>query len=466
MKYTTHLGFIVTTLSTEEITIDRGALRFCNLCFQSASNKCDPAPRVTIVWIFRRHHRLFALTLAVLWPVAPKVCLAANQSNDLAIQFLDDADDGRLDELSLLEAGLIASGVDDAAEIEDYRKRFEELASDLAKQLSDDMQTLAAAERAFGFLHERLLTGEYRAECTEVQAAFESGDYNCVSATLLYHCLCRQHGLDPTPVATNTHVRTRFTDQDMDVETTCNDWFDVVRQDPSALFLRSKLQATRELTDTQLVSKIYYNRGVTLLEEDQFADAVELLEMSLKLDNADQPAKANWCAALNNWALAECDAGQFEHAVELVRKGLDAHADYQPFLANDLHIHQKWAMALCTRRQFEEAAAAFETAHRRRPDVALFDQGRFAIYRQWADALFAARDYASAWRLFARTSKLATEHDAVARLQAEALHRAVDELMKAGNRAKAERLVRNGLRRLPRNPALQQQYRRLTKSAS
>jgi len=448
-----------------------GALCFCNLCFQSADKPTPFSLRLrhfgTIVTVFSRQPELFAAILLIvgLAAVAPTAGDENGQSARARWRVLADAADGAFDDLSLLEAGLIASGVDDPALVAGYVNRFEELATGLSERRSADASAPEAAELAFQFLHERLLTGEYLSACTEVQHAFDRGDYNCVSATLLYQVLCRSHGLTPVAVAVSTHVRSRFAKHDMDVETTCDDWFTVRREDPSVQFLRTHLQTTRELSDVQLVSKIFYNRGVSQLEAKRFAEAFELLETSLELDPDDPLAVENWCAALNNWALAECDAARYEQALQLIAKGLAGDSDYAPFLANDLHIHQKWAMALCRRQQFARAVEVLNEAHARRPDVRLFDQGRFAVYQQWAGALFADQAYDQAWQLFEETAATHRSRPELKAFQTQALGQAIHSRIQSGNGSAAARLVQGGLRRLPDNAALLEQQRRLTKAA-
>ena len=121
--------------------------------------------------------------------------------------------------------------------------------------------------------------------------------------------------------------------------------------------------------------------------EENAPAAVEVLQIADRLDPEARSAAANLRAAINNWALFECEQERFQQAAALIRQGLAKDPNYSPFLANDLHIHQRWAMHLCHDQHFSEALTVLDQAHARRPDVDLFNRGQLAVYREWTDAL-------------------------------------------------------------------------------
>jgi tetratricopeptide (TPR) repeat protein len=390
--------------------------------------------------------------------VTPTSRVCADEITATEQRLLVDAADGVLDQFSLLEGSLIASGVSDAEQMERYRADFARrtaIALDIGRV---EASGNAKFERVHDFLHHEFLTGEYQSSCTELDRAFDNGDYNCVTATILYHCISQVRGLTPVAVATSTHVRSRFLAeptqeaQTFDVETTCREWFDVVRRDPHAQKFRTEQQVTRQLTDVELLAKIYYNRGVSLLEKKAFADALALLRTSQLLDPTDAPTRENIAAGMNNWALAECDARNFARAVELVLEGCGKYPEFVPFLANDVHIHQRWAVALCEQRRFAEAMQALHTAHLRRSDVALFDHGRRAVLAQWATSLFENGELESASQLFAEATKWFDESSEISRCRSIAVQEAAASLASRGRNDEANRLVRWGGELDPTNP--------------
>ncbi|MCB9873929.1 MAG: tetratricopeptide repeat protein [Planctomycetaceae bacterium] len=373
----------------------------------------------------------------------PTVC--ANELFATERELLADAADGSLDEFSLLEGSLIASGVTDRDQLEQFTSAFATRIAAKRPACSGGVSATASPEQIYNLLHEEFLTGQYYSTCTEVNRALDDGDYNCVTATVLFHCVGESFGLTPVAVATSTHVRSRLVaDKPFDVETTCRDWFQVVRRDPNTQIFRSEQQVTRQLTNVELLAKIYYNRGVSLLENKAFADAIALLKTSQLLDPVDAPTRENIAAGMNNWALAECDANNFAHAVELVQQGLSKYPEFAPLLANDVHIHQRWAVALCEEHRYSEAMQALHAAHLRRADVALFDRGRTAVLAQWATALFEKGELETASKLFTAANGWFDELSEISRCRSIAVQEAAASLARRGRTDEANRLVRWG----------------------
>jgi len=212
----------------------------------------------------------------------------------------------------------------------------------------------------------------------------------------------------------------------------------------------------------QLLGKIYYNDGVALLEAGQFAEAVRALRISHQFDAGDRAARDNLLAGLNNWSLAEEDAGRLPLAAELVERGLRLEPTYAPLLANDLHIHQKWALELCDAGRYEEALELLERRHARRPDVRLFDLGRFAVIALWSESLFRGGQFEEAFRVLDGARTMWSDNGELRGYEENLVSRSVATLLRSGRREQALGLSALGLERLPGSERLQRQYRDLT----
>ena len=354
--------------------------------------------------------RLFSL--ALLLACLPCLTASADESlNSLREQLVIDAEDGRLDDFTLLEGSLIASGVSERSSLTRYltvyqHHEFEALAEAI------DLAPEQRSAQLFDYLHERMLTGEYIADRTELDLTLADGNYNCVTATVLYCELCRAARIDSQAVAAPGHVFGQITlaKQTHPIETTCGGWFSLLDDDQrsEALAQRRGKQGGEErtLSDIELIAKIFYNRGVFLLERDRHAEAIALIRLSLRLDPFDIAAKANLLAAFNNWALAECENRNWEEAIRLIQTGLQIDPHYEALLANELHAHHGLAMSLCGEGRYAEAAALLEAGYARRPEAPLFSDGRFAIYRSWTESLLRQGRRAEATRVISHVQQI------------------------------------------------------------
>ena len=313
-------------------------------------------------------------------------------------RLLDDARDGRLEEFGLVEAALIAGGIDRPPRRQELGARFNEICARSLIHVKNtgggtaaEQPTWQRVRSLFQFMHQEVLTGQYQVSASRLSRTLQRGSYNCVTATVLFNSLCEAHGLSASAVVVRGHVFSRVhAAEAIDIQTTCPRWFDSAeaRRRPATLPNSLREISPREITAVQLIGKIYYNRAVSELHRERFAEAVDLLALSLMLDPADSSAQENLLAALNNWSLHACQDGHFAHAAGLVRRGLAINPDYAPLLVNDVHIHERWAVSLCDEDRHEAALSLLERGYARRPEVALFDDGRAAICDLWAERLF------------------------------------------------------------------------------
>jgi tetratricopeptide (TPR) repeat protein len=314
-------------------------------------------------------------------------------------ELLEDCRDRRLDRHNLLEASLIAGNIYSKDELKRSHQQLNQLLLELSATYPDkaDNETPLHRRSALLFeeMHRRILTGQYRAECTELPDTLERGDYNCVTATLLYQWICRNHQLPVVAIAVPGHVFCQLSPSGdsaaLDVQTTCPDWFRKSPQERASMgdgALPSAAAAPRRtLSDIELLGKVYYNRGVTALERDEFSEARRLLSIARRLDPGDAPAKNNLLAGLNNWALALSDQGQFASAIAKLDECRLCDARFAPLLANELHIHERWARSLCDDGRYGEAITTLEQAAEQRPEQPMFRKGLANIYGLWTASL-------------------------------------------------------------------------------
>ena len=194
-------------------------------------------------------------------------------------ELLSDLADGQLDQHPLLEAALIIGGTKSRDSMQVARQRWNSILIELESVLSPTATPQEKAANVFRFMRERILTGEYSVSCNALQRALYDGDYNCVTATILYCCLANHCDLSVRPVSVPGHVRCRLIDNPpQTIETTDPVWRAIGA--PNTRDAAASMQSGRLLNPVQLLAKLFYNRGLTLLSERQFEQALAATELS------------------------------------------------------------------------------------------------------------------------------------------------------------------------------------------
>jgi tetratricopeptide (TPR) repeat protein len=340
-------------------------------------------------------------TAAVLEP-APPPCLEGHVC-PLEARLFADAADGRLEEFSPFAAALVAGGVEDPRVLRRYEERQAALLEELRRSGKLTGPPRRQAQVVFEFMHRRVLTAGYRTDCTDLRSALDRGRFNCVSASVLFNCLAGEVGLAVCGLEIPGHAMSRvlLPDGPLDVETTCPRWFQLLGDPqkqaelveksigPAAASARSR---AREVSPVEMAAMIYYNRGVDLLAERRFDQALSANAKALRLDPRSATARGNLLATINNWAIALGSSQRYAEAVALLREGLWLDPGYETFAPNYVHVHHQWVEQLCRSGRFEEALEVLTRAAAEMPDREYFRQAASAVYRRWAEASPAQRE--------------------------------------------------------------------------
>ena len=314
-----------------------------------------------------------------------------------------DAADGRLDEHSLLQAALVASGVSRETTIHEYENQVAALVVRLRKSGKLTETPYQRAQAVFEFMHQHALRGGYSIHCTDLRTTLDEGRFNCVSGSVLFNHLAGEVGLVARGLEIPGHAMSRLTlpEKSLDVETTCPRWFRLIDdpeqraelvkrtigRDPS----RHHAEA-REISPVEMVAMIYYNRGVDLLAEKRFEEAAVANAKALRLDPASTTARGNLLATINNWAIDLGHEQKFAEAADLLRKGLAFDPHYETLALNYIHVHHQWVGHLCGAGAFEEALAVLARAAAELPGRDYFRRAPAEVYRRWARWHFAQGD--------------------------------------------------------------------------
>jgi hypothetical protein len=354
--------------------------------------------------------------------LSPRLCA-------LEQRLFDQIHDGRFGEFSLLEAGLIAGGVDRDDELRRYCKRFDALVESLRRSGKIPGAPRERAQAVFSFLHQSILRGGYDLQASDVRQAFDHGRFNCVTASLLFNCLAERFQLRAVGLEIPGHAMSRLElpEETLDIETTCPRWFTLidragrprgavaansprtadspqaekeptVQAEPAVQGLARDAEQDggraagrgaaagdrRQVTEVELVATIYYNRGVDLLAEKRFAAAAAANAKAVRLDPNNATAKGNLLATINNWAIELGMSGEYEQAAELLRLGLATDARYEAFHSNYVQLFRQWSEYLCRSGRYEDAARLLARAAQEQPGEGFFREAAIEILHRWA----------------------------------------------------------------------------------
>jgi hypothetical protein len=237
-----------------------------------------------------------------------------------------------------VSAALIASGETSDVRLAEARRRYLAVRGAILRSVAQRPPgELPAALHAE--LHEKILIGSYQAGATDLRIALLRGDFNCLSALVLYYDLCQAVELPVEIWLAPGHVHLRLaSDGARAIEPSARVFVGAPGRGalPAAAgaVRRSPISAARQLTPVQLLGKFYYNRGVAALAARHYAVGLAQLRTSLALDRADADAKQNLAAGLNNWAIEEFRARRYQEAARLIRQGLEVAPNFGPLVAN------------------------------------------------------------------------------------------------------------------------------------
>jgi hypothetical protein len=303
-------------------------------------------------------------------------------ASPLEAQLLEDMADGQLQQFSLLEAALIASGVDNPSVLRSYTERFSAILQCSFEVGQDQVPDAVHEARAIlDWLHRHVLTGDYQPACTEINRTLETGNFNCVTSTILYRCLADAHGVTVETLSQPDHVFCRVPGSPpIIIQTTSPtgviDLASSAGPLPTEMVSNATQSPERVLSDVQLVAKIYYNRGVLLLEDYAYAAALAWLSRATHLDTQDATARSNLLACINNGAIYQAHTGDFPSALRLLEQGKMIAPNYEAFYQNEVFVYYSWARHLSAQQRFAEALEVLDEAAGRYPAVPAFARGR------------------------------------------------------------------------------------------
>ena len=245
----------------------------------------------------------------------------------------------------IFDESLRATGMLDTDQREKATQRFD----DLARQLARTVGSTSSPERRAERLHRRLHASTfklYRAEADSPLGVLTTGDYNCVSASLVEGLLGRALGLDTWIIAGPQHVFLRVelpAGRSVDIETTAPDGFDARRNAGRAgrVLLAYKLATPEEISarGSRAIVDLYrgigapialehapafvwHNSGKRALERGDAGSAAVFFQEAAQRHPAVSMGLEGTETALAQAFRIAYDAAQFDDAYDIAAMGV------------------------------------------------------------------------------------------------------------------------------------------------
>lgn len=145
---------------------------------------------------------------------------------DLELDLFKNGKNKNWEGKTLINAALIAEGIIDEQKRNDFLDRYSKISQDLKKRIVRYSDPKIRTRFVFEYMHRIILKGKYNLNLSVISEVFNAGNYNCVSATILFNALAQEVGLNAIALETTGHAKSRvlYENEFLDIETTCPRW--------------------------------------------------------------------------------------------------------------------------------------------------------------------------------------------------------------------------------------------------
>jgi len=296
-----------------------------------------------------------------------------------------DITDQQLDDFSHIEAAFILSGVTEEDTLQYYLQWYNDVVGRIEGFNLDQFDRVSSANKVFQYVRTTLYD-EYKLDKTTLLDIVNERRYNCVSATLLYNCLCEELGWQTQAFETPTHVYTIFTDlgDDLIVENTHPMGFDIMQNlQEYSRYLASFYQ------DNQV-----YRIGLDRLYAHENSKGRVISNTELL-----------GCLAYNQ-AYFAANRKEYDLAYELVLIAQDFNRDSRSNTNFEVNLYYRWGRKCFEENLFIEAFAVFADGYYRHPGNKDFAQNTKAAFYSAMAQLWQKRNWPESRRLLDEIGEL------------------------------------------------------------
>jgi tetratricopeptide (TPR) repeat protein len=351
-------------------------------------------------------------------------------------ELLSDAEDGRLDDFTLIEAAFAASGLPERADLERFQRKFEGIL-DRARVVAAEHDTDYQRARAvFKLLHKEVFKS-YAIHAVDMVSLFNRGDYNCVSATIVFNAVLGGLNMESQGILVPSHAFSvvRVDGRWVDVETTSPSGFNPARtSDEYRKLLKTygldgsfyetrdgkkvaktglikEVQGTRQpVSNLTLVAVIYNNLGAARVRDADLEGALSAFTKASALSKESSQFRKARDALINNLIVDLIDAREYRRAIIVCKAAQKINGLGTMVTANlqkwSVHAWSKMAIVEEDAGHYRESVAVYDEALRSHPGSRILIHNRKSAYIAWALARLRKAQYRESATVILATLKL------------------------------------------------------------
>lgn len=272
----------------------------------------------------------------------------------------------------IYRAALVASGASSAA-----YDRYAAMITNYDRQIKTSItytSVESVAKQIFDFMHKNILK-KYVESATTLDAALGTGNFNCLSSTLLYNSLLELNGIEPSMVVLPTHVYTlvNLFSKEIDAENTTPNGFDVANNTSAQEAIKRitgftytpSSEAPEVVGIRGLVGYTYANRAFFASEANNFTLAFQCAIKAYAVFPEGRGVYTNVSAAYISYAYYLINSKKdYLGAMEVLEDAFDNLPTKREFIQNYTAAVDGYVRQLVDKGDFAGAAAALDRGKR------------------------------------------------------------------------------------------------------
>ena len=319
-----------------------------------------------------------------------------------------DAKDGELNDWTLAEGILIASGVTDKQQRTPLLEKIDSHEAVLRGQLDGSLDAFEKGRRLLQYLHTPPTLVKYRSQQTDMHTLLNTGDFNCVSSSAIYNVLARRLGLDARTIEVPDHAFSILYDgtEHADVEATNRNGFNPNRNSAALATLQRQTgfnyiadkhpDQRREIGETGLIGLIYYNHGVEHSDDKAYGSALIRYFCALSMDPEYDSAVKNTLVTLANWGASLAEKKEYDKALSVLNAGVELAPNDARLRSFRERVWKSRVFDLMDANETDQAIATLRSAHQQVPDSGFDEMQAWVFIRpaqelvkeeRWLDAI-------------------------------------------------------------------------------